>query len=174
MTKSTLNDVSQGAFRMAFQILGQRADAQDVVQDAMAVARSHPSAPQLPSLSFKPWFYRVVRNRAIDQLRKRNRQGERELFEESLQASHKSEPDVIREQEELRAQIAHALQRLSFEQREIVLLKDYHGFAYQEIADILDIPTGSVMSRLHRARMNLRKTLSERAHKNVNTEEQSR
>lgn len=174
MTKITLSEISQGAFRMAFQILGHRADAQDVVQEAMTVARAHPSAPQQESRSFKPWFYRVVRNRSIDVLRKRKRQGASELIEDSIQASRSSEPDVIREQDELRMQLTLALDKLGFEQREIVLLKDYHGFAYQEIADILNIPKGSVMSRLHRARMSLRKSLSLSATRPRTTREQSR
>jgi len=51
------------------------------------------------------------------------------------------------------------LAKLSLEQREIILLKDFHGFAYGDIAEILDIPKGTVMSRLHRARMALREVL---------------
>ena len=49
--------------------------------------------------------------------------------------------------------------KITIEQREIVLLKDFHGFNYSEIAEILDIPKGSVMSRLHRARLALRMLL---------------
>jgi len=56
-------------------------------------------------------------------------------------------------------QIQRALRKLNFQQREIVMLKDFHGFNYAQIAEILDIPKGSVMSRLHRARMVLRNLL---------------
>jgi len=49
--------------------------------------------------------------------------------------------------------------KLNYEQREIIMLKDFHGFNYAQIAEILDIPKGSVMSRLHRARMALRTLL---------------
>jgi len=66
---SVLAELTQGAFKLAMQLLQQPADAHDVLQDAAAIAISHPGAPKARSDEFRPWFFRVVRNKSIDRLR---------------------------------------------------------------------------------------------------------
>lgn len=154
-----LQILTQDAYSMAYQLLGKREDVLDVLQDAAAVALSHDSAPPRNSDEFKPWFFKVVRNRALDKLRRMQRFSHEPIQDETSVASSINEPQMQMEQIELKQDISRALSALKFEQREIVLLKDYHGFNYAEIAEVLDIPQGSVMSRLHRARMALRKIL---------------
>ena len=156
---SVLAESTQGAFKLAMQLLQQPADAHDVLQDAAAIAISHPGAPRARSTEFKPWFYRVVRNKAIDRLRELKRKDHEELVEGAVPAQERHGPEAVLQQSQLQQQVQLALARLSMEQREIILLKDFHGFAYGDIALILDIPKGTVMSRLHRARMALRDIL---------------
>jgi RNA polymerase sigma-70 factor (ECF subfamily) len=156
---SVLAESTQGAFKLAMQLLQQPADAHDVLQDAAAIAISHPSAPQARSDEFRPWFYKVVRNKSIDRLRELKRKNHEELLEESVATPERHGPEATLQQSQLQQQVQLALAKLSLEQREIILLKDFHGFAYGDISEILDIPKGTVMSRLHRARMALREFL---------------
>ena len=155
-----LHTISQTAYALAYQLVGKREDAMYIIQDAATVALSHETAPSRHSSDFKPWFFKVVRNRAFDQLRRQQR-----LIHQSIEEDHIGEsvddPQAYMEQLQLKDTIHKALMCLSMEQREIVLLKDYHGFSYAQIANILEIPSGSVMSRLHRARLALRKKLGE-------------
>ena len=158
MTHS-LQALTQGTYALAYQMLGRREDALDIIQDAATVALSHGSAPDSHSNEFKPWFYKVVRNRALDQLRRQQRFKHEPLEQESIIDEKESNPETQLENVQLKSNIHKALMKITIEQREIVLLKDFHGFNYAEIAEILDIPKGSVMSRLHRARLVLRKLL---------------
>ena len=158
--EGVLTNLTQGAFKLAMQLLQQPADAHDVLQEAAAIAVSHPGAPKARSDEFKPWFYRVVRNKAIDRLRELKRKNHEQLAEDSV-ATHESRgPEAVLQQSQLQQQVQLALVELSLEQREIILLKDFHGFAYGDIAEILGIPKGTVMSRLHRARLALRDKLA--------------
>jgi RNA polymerase sigma-70 factor (ECF subfamily) len=156
---SVLTELAQSAFKLAMQLLQQPADAHDVLQDAAAIAISHPGAPRARSNEFKPWFYKVVRNKAIDRLRELKRKNHDSLDEQSVTTLERHGPEAVLQQSQLQQQVQLALTKLSREQREIILLKDFHGFAYGDIAQILDIPKGTVMSRLHRARMALREQL---------------
>lgn len=152
-------------FLLALQLLGNREDAMDVVQDSLlrfftSLHRFDPSRP------VRPWLYRIVRNRVIDLVRRRkvrrhesidapdeNGKPRFELRDHSIDL----EADVRAGQ--LRRQMWEALSRLSETQREILILRDYHDLAYAEIAETLDIPIGTVMSRLHSARKKLKQVL---------------
>ena len=154
-----LAEVTRGAYKLAVQILKQPEDAEDVLQEAAAVAASHANAPRPENENYRSWFFKVVRNKAIDRLRQINRQKLEALDESTLQSAMQQEPAARLEQHRLEQRVKIALDCLPVTQREIVLLRDYHGFAYGEIAEILNIPTGSVMSRLHRSRLALRELL---------------
>ncbi len=156
-----LHALTHEAYTLAFQMSGKREDAMDILQDAATKALSHDNAPSRNSSEFRPWFFKVVRNRALDQLRRQQRFIHEPVVAESLPGTTRDNPEDSFEQEQLSKQIQQALQKLNFQQREIVMLKDYHGFNYAQIAEVLDIPKGSVMSRLHRARMALRSLLAD-------------
>lgn len=154
------------AFKLAAKIVNNAPDAHDVIQDAAAIAISHGSAPKFSDEAFKPWFYRVVRNKAIDKIRSTQRETKRQASGENdsieYQAStHKTmqNPELQMVEFQQQNDLNSALAAISIEHRGIVLLKDYHDFSYAQIAEILDIAKGSVMSRLHRARMALRNEL---------------
>ena len=157
-----LQSTTQGAYALAYQLVGHREDAMDIIQDATMVALNHENAPSFESSIFKPWFYKVVRNKALDKLRRHQRFSHQSIDDDSLHNESLREtddPQKLLQHLELKEVIHKALMMISIEQREIVLLKDYHGFNYAQIAEILEIPSGSVMSRLHRARLALRKLL---------------
>lgn len=144
-----------GAHALAIQILGNVEDAADAVQDAFATVLARPAAYDARKGPLKPWFLRIVRNRCVDMLRRRRAGG---LDPDELAGSGDS-PDEALAAGERRDAVAAALATISREQREIVMLRDYLDLSYAEIADVLRIAPGTVMSRLHRARLALKSAL---------------
>ncbi len=147
------------AFLLAFQLLGNREDALDVAQDAMlkffeTLGRFEPHRP------VQPWLFRIVRNRAVDVLRReRIRRAESIDDPESARepaARPELSPELQAQRRQLRARVWTAVHGLPAKQREILVLRDYQDLAYAEIAAVLGIPKGTVMSRLHGARKALR------------------
>jgi RNA polymerase sigma-70 factor, ECF subfamily len=136
------------AFALAFQYLRNREDAKDVVQEAFIKAYRNLRRFDL-SRSFGPWLLTIVRNLSIDALRKRKHSGD-ELPERLPDSRPRPADDDV-----LRGEVWTALETLSADHREIVFLRDYQGHSYTEIAEILGIPLGTVMSRLHHARRSL-------------------
>jgi len=147
------------AYSLALRLLNNPDDALEVVQTSIEKGLNHSNAPELDHPEFKPWLFTVVRNKSIDILRRKKRLPHVEHEEYHTQAPLNSEPDRSLQQLQLKETIEQALDQLNMNQKEIVLLRDYHNFSYEDIAKILDIAKGSVMSRLHRARMALREIL---------------
>jgi RNA polymerase sigma-70 factor (ECF subfamily) len=154
------------AFRFALQLVGDRDLARDVAQDA--VLRLFASLRRVdPERPFQPWLFRIVRNRAID-LRRRARRTDRS-FEATAglssagaaerahdPADGSPSPLERSEQGELQRLMWSCLGRLDRAHREILVLRDYQDLSYREIAEVLELPLGTVMSRLHAARRRLR------------------
>ena len=148
-----LTQAGPSGHALAMQILGNRDDAADVVQDAALAAldagRFDPERGK-----FRPWFLTIVRNRCVDVLRQRARKPESTLVGiEPL--SEERDPSVAVEVDETVGFLKTELARMSSEQREILVLRDYLGMSYEDISNVLSIPNGTVMSRLHRARLAL-------------------
>lgn len=155
------------AFRFALQLTGNREDALDVAQDAMlrfvdSIDRFDPSRP------VQPWLFRIVRNKAYDLGRRqkvRRAQSLDELLEKGMPAPVEvsDHPSRRLELELLQRRVWSGLRQLPKKQREILVLREYQDLSYSEIAEVLKVPTGTVMSRLHRARKALRNVLVESA-----------
>ena len=145
-----------GAHALAIQILGNRDDAADAVQDAMIKALTAPEAYDAKQGPLKPWFYRVVRNRCLDLLR--GRRGNTETVDALPAAGPDPESALATEQRD--SEIRRALETLPPAHRQILVLRDYLDLGYAEIGVVLDIPAGTVMSRLHRARNAMREALN--------------
>ncbi len=150
-----LAQLGGGAHALATQILGNADDAADAVHDAYATVLSKPEAYDSNKGPLKPWFLRVVRNRCIDMRRKRR--DVRVPVEELADTSPGPEQDLQRDQRSRR--IESALATLGEDAREIIILRDYNDLSYAEIASVLGIAAGTVMSRLHRARLALKEAL---------------
>ncbi|GAA4361874.1 RNA polymerase sigma factor [Kangiella marina] len=157
-TVSQLDDYCRKSLVFAVQLLGNQSDAEDVVQASIEKALAHPKAPK-GGVDLQKWLYRVVRNAAIDRLRKQSR--ETAFEEESHVARDNLSPEKHLESEQIKQRLSQALNALPLHHRELVVLRDYHGHSYDDIADILSIAKGTVMSRLHRARLALREALSD-------------
>jgi RNA polymerase sigma-70 factor (ECF subfamily) len=109
-------------------------------------------------------------NLAIDVMRKRKRRGESSGFDESIAARdgdggihevhHGDSPSRVLERKQLYARIMDAMEKLPADQKQVILLRELEGLPYKEIAEIMEIPEGTVMSRLFYARKKLQKMLS--------------
>ncbi|MEJ2076926.1 MAG: RNA polymerase sigma factor [Acidobacteriota bacterium] len=147
------------AFALAFQYLRNHEDAKDVVQDAFIKAYKNLSKFDCHR-SFGPWLLTIVRNLSIDAIRRTKRSAVQELPPSLPDTRARKADSTV-----LRHEVWAALEKLSPDHREIVFLTDYQGHRYLEIAEILGIPIGTVMSRLHHARRNLVGVLKETAEK---------
>jgi RNA polymerase sigma-70 factor (ECF subfamily) len=158
----------QRVWRLAYNVLRDREEAWDVAQEAFI--RAYQALPSFRGQSaFYTWLYRIVMNVAADRGRSRGAQGRafgtervpEEDWERVLPDPEAGEtaPDAVADRREQRRKIMQALDTLSEDHRKIVMLSDLEGLSYREIADTLEIPMGTVMSRLHNARKRLRDAL---------------
>ncbi|MFO0892781.1 MAG: sigma-70 family RNA polymerase sigma factor [Isosphaeraceae bacterium] len=144
-------------------LLGSAEDAQDVVQDAFVRAFQKLDQFQGES-SFYTWIYRIAVNLALSGRRSRKfsvfqglgHRSSHQAAVELADESSASDPSAALERGEREAIVADALGKLCPEHRAVVLLKDFDGCRYEEIGELLNIPVGTVRSRLHRARCELR------------------
>lgn len=150
-------------YRTAVRLLGgDRTEAQDLVQDVFAQAWKSFDRYE-PGTNCRAWLYRILINKARHYLRARYSRKVIPLSEGSggapdIPGGLVPAPERISDRE-----VLAALDRLSDEHREIVLLADVQEFSYKEIAEILEVPIGTVMSRLSRGRAVLREALTEYA-----------
>jgi len=149
------------AYLLGLQLTGNREDALDVAQDALlrffaTLDRFQAERP------VRPYLLRIVRNRAMDLWRRRRIRRAESLDAGELPrqiADERPGPEETTRRAELRRRIWRAVAELAPAKREILVLRDYHDLAYAEIAKVLGIPIGTVMSRLHAARKALRELL---------------
>ena len=147
-----LEMLGESGFALAIQLLRCHDDAADVVQDALLKLVHNGRYNRLKGPPHV-WFLKVVRNCALDVLRKR-RPSDVEAVTEL--AAAELPPDVAAERGELAEITRRQLESMQVAQQEIILLRDYHDLSYADIAEVLGIAPGTVMSRLHRARNELR------------------
>jgi RNA polymerase sigma-70 factor (ECF subfamily) len=145
------------AFHFALQIVGNREDAMDVTQEAFLKVHRNWRMRD-PDRPFAPWFYAILRNMAIDFLRKRASRRE-EAPETAPDVSFRPGPEALAAKGELQEKVWEAIAQLPEQQREVLVLRDLHGFSYKEIAEIVGAEASTVNSRLHDARETMRRKL---------------
>lgn len=153
-----------------FRMLGNVTDAEDATQEVFVkVFRFIKSYSE--QSSFSTWIYKIASNVCLDQLRKNKRQlkdtvslhqqnSEGEEFLLAVEDDAPSPYDVARKKEANRV-LYQALDNLSADQRQVIVLRDIEGFSYEEIAKITKTAPGTVKSRINRARQNLQQILKD-------------
>jgi RNA polymerase sigma-70 factor (ECF subfamily) len=152
-------------WRLAYRVLRDREEAMEVAQEAFI--RAWQALPSFRGQSaFYTWLFRIAMNLATDRVRQRASRrralGSEPVPEEDwerIRVDQTPSPDDTAAQIEERERLMRALEALPEHHRTIIMLSDLDGLSYREIAEVLQIPMGTVMSRLHNARKRLRDIL---------------
>jgi RNA polymerase sigma-70 factor, ECF subfamily len=162
-------ELADQMYRVARRLVGSREEAEDLVQDAYARAfRSWRSFR--PGTNLRAWLFRILTNLNIDRGRREQRAPDMQPIEEGdyYLYNRLEENGVGGDVDEVverlsQDSIVHALSAVPHNFRDVIVLVDIGDFSYQDAAQILDIPVGTVMSRLHRGRRLLKQELAESA-----------
>jgi RNA polymerase sigma factor (sigma-70 family) len=136
-------------YRYAYGMLGDVMEAEDVAQETFIKAYYALSKLENEA-AFGSWLTQIMSNICYDRHKKKKLK-----FSELNDQVYENKA----EQQQLRLSLTEAIQKLSLEHREVILLKDVHGYSYDEISEILKIPLGTVKSRMNAARLRLRNEL---------------
>lgn len=161
----------EAMYRFAFRLSGQKQDAEDLVQDV--VVKLYPRLEELGEIEqLRPWLNRVLYRHFIDQVRRKGRRADRlvsDVAEPDQQArfldSYAADVPEFVDQisaERLKPVMDSVIRELSPDQRTLMLLHDVDGWSQDDIARVLEIPVGTVKSRIHRCRAALKKKLLEK------------
>lgn len=159
-------------YNFAFRLVFDEAAANDLVQETFLKAYRFIQSYEVGT-NAKAWLFRILKNSFINDYRKKSKEPAKVDYQdvesyynsEDTQVEATSDLRVESVQEMMGDEITIALNSLDVDFRTIIILSDLEGFKYEEMAKILDIPIGTVRSRLHRARNLLKEKLSEYARK---------
>jgi len=156
-------------YAFCLRMLADREDALDVAQEVFLSAYRN-MAGFRGEASLSTWLLRIAANRSLNRIRQRATRAAREVMSIEPQEDGDSpfqppgreedRPDRMMESRETRKILEAAIANLDEDSRMLVLLSDVEGFSYEELSEAVGIPLGTVKSRLHRARMALRKMLA--------------
>jgi RNA polymerase sigma-70 factor (ECF subfamily) len=169
--RELLSRYERPVFSLIYRMVRDRALAEDLAQETFIKVLNALDSYR-PEFKFSSWIFKIANNAAIDQLRKREldtlsldgapgaRTAE-EVEATALQAVDRTESPLAElEARELGSEIEQAIGRLRPEYRTAILLRHVEGRAYEEIAEVMDLPLGTVKTYIHRARLELREYLA--------------
>lgn len=151
------------AYAIAYSVMGNSHDAMDMTQESFIKAFKNINKFNFKS-SFNTWLYKIVKNTCIDQIRKNKRKKtisidkavkvhDGEVFFDIEDSNTNIEEDI--EKKEMSKKLYEKLDELSNSHKQVLLLCDIQGYDYKEISDILNLPIGTIKSRISRARIKL-------------------
>lgn len=144
-------------FRHAYAMVNDKMEAEDIAQEAFL--KAYISLSKLENeYAFVSWLTRIVANLCYDRLKKLQKEMQYQTEKEEQELFVSGSSNIERSQ--VRLTIQEALQTLSVEHKAAIVLRDIQGYSYDEIAEILHIPVGTVKSRISTARAALRRELS--------------
>jgi RNA polymerase sigma-70 factor (ECF subfamily) len=153
------------AFSLAYRMCGRRGMAEDIVQDAFLSLWRSGARYDHRRGSVRSWVLSVVRNRAIDAFRRETVRTGRDIPDEGMAermpAGERTEEEV--EQRESAHEVRSALEELPAEQRRVIELAYFGGFSHSQIAEMLEVPTGTVKGRMRLGLTKMRMALGEAA-----------
>ncbi|MFH1741337.1 MAG: sigma-70 family RNA polymerase sigma factor [bacterium] len=154
------------AFYAACALVGDREEAMELVHEAFLRAyRAWDRFDQ--DRRFYPWLHKILRNLCLNRLRSRRRNPAKESLDNLedqgvIAPSTDPGPLSVMDQKERGERVWQAVMSLAPDDREMILLREYHGLSYSAIAEAVGCPLGTVMSRLHAARKRLRSAIEKR------------
>lgn len=150
-------------FRLAYRYCGEMQLAEDLVQDLLL--KLYPKRKELHAIeALGPWLARSLYNHFIDTTRRGQRSPLHGAVSDDVLHNYsgsEGEPEAELERSDIQRQLERAMTRLSPEQRALISLHDIEGYTLQELEGMLDTPIGTLKSRLHRGRLQLRNALGE-------------
>lgn len=159
---------AQSVMNVVYRMCGDAQIAEDAAQETFIQAWLH-LASYRPQASLRSWLYRIAVNAATDMLRKNKRILPTALEDLPLQDPQLG-PEALFFQEERTALVQKAILSLPEASRMVLVMREYEGMSYQEIAESLSIPLGTVMSRLNYARKTLKDKLEQKLFVQVEAE----
>ena len=157
-----VREYERNVYNIALRMSGEREDALDISQEAFLKAY-HSLRSFRGDSKFSVWLYRIVSNTCLDFLRERKRRAEVPLVREDDEGGEAQtqipdeslSPETLLERKLTREALRRGLESLPDDQRKILLLREIQGFSYEEIGSILSLESGTVKSRIFRARRKL-------------------
>jgi RNA polymerase sigma factor (sigma-70 family) len=149
-----------GAYNLARWLAGNDQDAEDIVQEA--TLRAFKFFEGFKGNDGRTWFLTIVRHTFYTTLPQKRKQAQTTIFDEEIHAESSEElnPEVLLIRNADAQRLKEALAELPPEYREVIVLREIEELSYKEIADLIGIPIGTVMSRLARSRKRLQERLS--------------
>ena len=143
-------------YNFAYRLTGDPDDANDLAQEVLLRVRR--GLPSYKPITFEGWLWRITRNAFLDEVRRRKRRQTFPLPEgfDRLTGASTPPPDLVLTQYRLTEDVQTALLELPYDFREAVVLCDVVGLSYQEVANTVGVPVGTIRSRIHRGRNYLR------------------
>ncbi|MBM3788953.1 MAG: sigma-70 family RNA polymerase sigma factor [Acidobacteria bacterium] len=159
-------------YNLSYRYTGRRQEAEDLTQEIFIRVFQNLNSFRSDIGSFQSWILKVGRNLIIDHYRQTRRYqhsaGSEEMETLRLEDDRSPNPHRLVEQDEASRFLRDGLRSLAPELKEAIVLRDLEGMPYQDIADLLSIPEGTVKSRINRARLELAKLLTKRrAHRGM-------
>lgn len=149
-----------GVVGVVYRMCGRLPLAEEAAQEAFLRAWQHLTSYN-PASSFRAWVYRIAINAALDALRREKPQADLDEMEENeLPSAQVDGPETALENKQRAERVRRAILALPAPSRAVLVLREYGGLSYAEIAAALSIPLGTVMSRLNSARGLLRQSLA--------------
>jgi RNA polymerase sigma-70 factor (ECF subfamily) len=145
-------------FAVALRMLGSRAEAEEIAQETFV--RAHRALPDFRGdAKLSTWLYAIASRLCLNRLAAGDRRMRREGEETLLRLPADADPAAGLERREVEAALHRAIEALPEERRIVVILRDLEGLGYEDIAQALGLELGTVRSRLHRARMELKEKM---------------
>ena len=164
--ETVVSSYGRRIYNLSYRYTSRKEDSEDLTQEILIRVYQNLKSYRSEAGSFQNWVLRVARNLIIDHYRQVRRYpqpgGSEELETVTIQDDKIPNPQRAAEQVEASRFLRNGLQALSPELKEAIILRDLEGMAYQEIADMLGVPEGTVKSRINRGRLELTKLLMKR------------
>jgi len=153
------------AYNLARYLMGNEEEAKDVLQEAFL--RAFRAFDRFENRNSLAWILMIVRNTSYNALKSNRHRSETVTFDEDLHGSEPQNeqrvfplPEIAVDRDLQSSRVREAISRLPLEYREVIVLRELEDLSYKEIALILDIPEGTVMSRISRGRKSLKPLLA--------------